>query len=93
MIKSFNCKEAKRLFEDLISTKIPVEIQRTCLRKLEYLHAASNINDLRVPPGNKLKKLNGKLKERFSIRVNDQWRICFIWNNGNAYRVEIIDYH
>ena len=73
--------------------KLPNEVQETGRRKLRMLNNSQNIMDLTIPPSNKLEKLKGKLKEYYSIRINDQWRIIFKWNNGNAFEVEIIDYH
>ena len=93
MIKSFNCKETEKIFHRIVSRKLPETIQKTAHRKLLMIDAATNLNDLRMPPSNHLEKLKGKRKEQYSIRVNDQWRICLNWENGNAYRVEIIDYH
>ena len=93
MIKSFKCKETEKLFKRRISRKFPKKIYRTALRKLEYLKASITLNDLRSPPGNHLEKLSGKRKSQHSIRINDQWRICFRWKDGDAYNVEITDYH
>jgi len=93
MIKSWASKEAQKVFEKTISTKLPGDIQQTALRKLRYLDAAEELKDLRVPPAKKLELLKGDRSGRHSIRINDQWRICFIWEGGNAYEVEIVDYH
>ncbi|PIZ71351.1 plasmid maintenance system killer family protein [Candidatus Peregrinibacteria bacterium CG_4_10_14_0_2_um_filter_43_11] len=93
MIRNFKCKETKHLFERNIPKKFPQYICRTVSRKLEYLNAAIEIGDLKSPPGNHLEKLSGKRKGQYSIRINDQWRICFLWKNGDAYGVEAIDYH
>lgn len=93
MIKSFKCKEAQRIFNRDSSLKLPSSIQRTAMRKLWMITAASSINDLRIPPANHLEKLKGRRKEQYSIRINDQWRICFKWHRQDAYEVEIIDYH
>lgn len=93
MIKSFKCKETRRIFDREYSKKFPHEIQRIGMRKLWMLDAAIGINDLRVPPSNHLEKLWGKRKGQHSIRINMQWRICFNWNDGNAFDVEITDYH
>jgi len=93
MIKSFNCKETRNLFNRIKSLKLPNDIQKTALRKLLILHAAEDIKDLRIPPSNHLERLKGKMKSKNSIRINDQWRIVFRWENGNAYEAEIIDYH
>lgn len=93
MIKSFNFQETERLFKRILSRKLPLLIQKTALRKLEMINAAISINDLRIPPSNHLKILKGNNQNIYSIRINDQWRICFKWNQNNAYDVEIIDYH
>ena len=93
MIKSFKCKETEKIFNREYSLKLPVDIQRTALRKLLMIHAAININDLRVPPANHLEQLKGGRRGQHSIRINEQWRICFKWAAGNAYELEIIDYH
>lgn len=91
MIMSFGDDETRKIFELLASRRLPPDIQRTALRKLTMIHAAVLITDLRIPPGNRLEKLQGT--DTYSIRINDQWRICFKWNNGNAYSVRITDYH
>ncbi|QQR54482.1 type II toxin-antitoxin system RelE/ParE family toxin [Candidatus Peregrinibacteria bacterium] len=93
MIQSFKDKEVEKIFERMGSKKIPQSIQRIALRKLVMIHAAVDINDLRVPPGNRLEKLKGERGDQHSIRINDQWRICFRWREGNAYDLEIVDYH
>ncbi|MBI4232207.1 type II toxin-antitoxin system RelE/ParE family toxin [Candidatus Peregrinibacteria bacterium] len=93
MIKTFKCKETEGIFERLASLKLPRDIQKAALRKLNIIHAAVSINDLRVPPGNRLEQLSGKRRGQYSIRVNEQWGICFKWEENNAYDVEIIDYH
>ena len=93
MIKSFKCKEAQKIFNREYSLKLPSLIQRTVMRKLWMVAAANSINDLRIPPANHLEKLRGKRKGQHSIRINDQWRICFKWHRQDAYEVEIIDYH
>lgn len=93
MIKDFLCKETEKIFNRTFSKRIPKRLHRTALRKLEYLDAAVNVNDLRVPPGNALEKLSGKRKYQYSIRINGQFRLCFEWKDGDAYNVEIIDYH
>ena len=95
MIKSFGNKLAKDLYEDKRGrtlTKFPPELLRAARRKLLYLHDADELVDLKVPPGNRLEALSGDLKGYYSIRINDQWRIIFIWNNG-VEEVEVIDYH
>ena len=93
MIRSFADKETERLFERQPSRKIPTQIQRMARRRLEVLDAAETLSDLRVPPSNHLEKLLGNRAGQHSIRINNQWRICFRWKEGNAYNVEIVDYH
>ena len=93
MIKSFGSKETEKIWEGIISTKLPYEIQHIGRRKLRMLNNSVSIIDLRIPPSNKLEKLLGNRKDYYSIRVNDQWRIIFKWNNGHSFEVEIIDYH
>ena len=93
MIKTFKCKNTEKLFNRQPGKKFPAAVKRVMLRKLIMLHAAIDVNDLRVPPGNRLKPLTGNRKGEWSIRVNDQWRVCFKWENGNAYGVKIEDYH
>ena len=92
MIKTFKDRNTGRLFEDRPVPRF-VNIERVARRKMLYLHRARDLNDLRVPPGNRLEALKGKRKGQYSIRINDQWRICFSWNGGHAYDVEIVDYH
>jgi len=93
MIKSFKSKETEKIFNREYSLKLPSAIQRTAQRKLWMLDAAQSINDLRVPPANHLEQLKGNKQGQHSIRINEQWRICFKWQQGDAYEVEIIDYH
>jgi len=93
MIKSFRCKETEKLFLRWQSIRFPPNVQRTALRKLLVLDAAEKLEDLRMPPGNRLEKLTGNRQGQYSIRINDQWRICFRWSEGDAYEVEIVDYH
>jgi proteic killer suppression protein len=93
MIQSFRCKETEKLFNREYSSKLPSSIQRVAFRKLRMLHRSSSVEDLRVPPGNRLEVLGGKRKGQRSIRINEQWRICFIWKQGDAFNVEIVDYH
>lgn len=93
MIKSFSCKESEKLFNGKLIKKLPKDIQCVALRKLKMLDAATLINTLKVPPGNRLEALKGSRKGQHSIRINDQWRICFVWSQGNAFEVEIVDYH
>lgn len=93
MIHSFKNKETEKIWNQVYISKIPKDVQRIGLRKLFLLHRSRNFADLKIPPGNKLEKLSGDRKEQYSIRINDQWRICFLWNNGNVSDVEIVDYH
>lgn len=93
MIKTFKCKETEKIFNRNFSRKFPQNIQRVALRKLRMLNRAEILNDLKVPPANRLEALRGNRKGQHSIRINDQWRICFKWNNGEANDVEIVDYH
>jgi proteic killer suppression protein len=92
MIRSFANPETEQLFQGQRPKKLPTQIHRIALRKLLVLDAAENLNDLRLPPGNRLEKLKGDRVGQHSIRINDQWRICFIWQEGNAHSVEITDY-
>ncbi len=93
MIRSFRCKETKALFDRSLVTKIPVEVQRAALRKLRMLHAAVNLLDLEIPPSNHLERLHGNREGEYSIRVNQQWRLCFRFEVSNVFDVEIVDYH
>lgn len=93
MIQSFRDTDAERLFARQRAKRIPSDLQRAALRKLRMLDAAETINDLRVPPGNRLERLKGDRAGRYSIRINDQWRICFTWRGTDAHDVEIVDYH
>ena len=93
MIRSFKCKEAEKVFNRSVSKKLPHAMQNVALRKLWLLDAATDISDLRVPPNNRLEGLKGKRKGQYSIRINQQWRVCFRWHAGNAHEVEIVDYH
>jgi len=93
VIKSFKCKETEKIFNRAYTKKFPANMQRSALRKLRMLNRAENLNDLNVPPGNRLKALKGKRKGQHSIRINDQWRICFSWQDKDALEVEITDYH
>jgi len=93
MIKSFRCKETKRIFSRRFSKKLPVSIQESSRQKLIILDSATTLNDLRIPPGNRLEELRDDRKGQHSIRINHQWRICFEWKNGDSYNVEIVDYH
>lgn len=93
MIRSFRSKETERIFQRLRSKKLPGDIQRIALRKLRMLHRARTLQDLRVPPANRLERLKGERAGLHGIRINDQWRISFRWQAGDAFDVEIIDYH
>ena len=93
MIRSFRCKETESLFNRTFSKKLPRGIQRVAFRKLRMLNRAISLEDLRVPPANRLEALHGDRAGRYSIRINDPWRICFEWRNGDAHSVEIVDYH
>ncbi len=93
MIRSFACRETEKLFNDESSRRLPAQIQRVARRKLLVLHQARSLNDLRVPSGNHLEALKDNRKGQHSIRVNDQWRICFRWQGEAALDVEIVDYH
>ncbi|CAN2040884.1 Toxin HigB-1 [Candidatus Magnetomoraceae bacterium gMMP-15] len=93
MIQTFKDKEAEKLFRRIRSKKLPAKLQRVALRKLRMLNRALNINDLRIPPANRLEILKGNRVGQHSIRINKQWRICFEWHNGDAFNVEIVDYH
>lgn len=93
MIKSFADPDTERLFRRERVRRFPAELLRPMLRKLVAVDAAERLDDLRVPPGNRLEKLRGDRAGQHSVRVNDQWRICFRWRDGDAYEVEIVDYH
>lgn len=93
MIKSFRDKDTERIWNRDPSKRLSAELQRTTLRKLVAIDGAEALQDLRIPPGNRLEKLSGGRHGQMSIRINDQWRICFIWKDGNAHEVEIVDYH
>ena len=93
MIVSFGDKETEKIWNGLFSRKFPREIQEVARRKLRMINSSINITDLRIPPANRLENLKGNLKEFHSIRINSQWRIIFRWENGNAFKVEIVDYH
>ena len=92
MIRSFRCRETEALFDDRPSRRFRT-IERVARRKLELLAGAGNLNDLRSPPGNRLEALRGGRAGQHSIRIDDQWRLCFRWHDGDAYDVEIVDYH
>ncbi|NCQ80867.1 MAG: type II toxin-antitoxin system RelE/ParE family toxin [Microcystis aeruginosa W13-15] len=93
MIESFNDKETEAIWNGKISKKIPKEIQRTARRKLIHIDSAKNLEDLKTPPGNRLHQLTGDRDGQHSISINLKYRICFIWRNGSAINVEIVDYH
>jgi len=93
MIESFADAETEKIFNGIVSRKLPPNIQKTARRKLIYLDDAEDLRDLLAPPGNRLEKLYGDRAGQHSIRINDQWRICFKWIDGNARDVEIDDYH
>lgn len=93
MIVSFGTKETEKVWNGERVRKWPLEIQSAGRRKLRMLNNSHNISDLRIPPSNRLEKLSGNMNNLYSIRINDQWRIIFVWEEGNAYEVEIIDYH
>jgi proteic killer suppression protein len=93
LINSFADKETEKIWEGEMSRVLPAEIQLVARRKLRMLNNAENINDLRIPPANRLKKLKGEFSNFYSIRINDQWRIIFNWESNNAENVEITDYH
>ncbi len=93
MIESFADEETEKIFQGRVSRKLPVTIQKVARRKLLYLDDADDLRDLLSPPGNQLELLKGRRAGQYSIRINDQWRICFTWEAGKAKRVEIVDYH
>lgn len=93
MIRSFGDKRTAQIWDEQYDKSVDRAVQRATLRKLEMLHAARDVEDLRVPPGDRLEQLKGDRVGQHSIRVNDQWRICFVWRDGAADRVELVDYH
>ena len=93
MIRGLRGRESERIFRREQARRLPPAVQRVALRKLLVLDAAESLEDLRLPPGNRLEKLSGDRQGQHSIRINDQWRICFIWKDGDAYAVEVTDYH
>ncbi len=93
MIKSFKSGEAQKIFNRGFSGKLPENIQRIVFRKLMMLNRSYVLTDLRIPPNNRLERLKGNRKDQYSIRVNDQWRICFVWKNNDVFDVDIVDYH
>ena len=93
MIRSFKCKETQRIFNNIFSRKLPHDIQRIAQRKLKLLNAAADLSFLSTPPSNRLEALKNDRAGQYSIRINDQWRICFKWQGADAFDVEIVDYH
>jgi proteic killer suppression protein len=93
MIKSIRESETEKIFRRERSRRLPQDIQQAAYRKLRYLNNAKNLDDLRIPPSNRLEKLKGDRAGQYSIRINDQWRICIVWESNDAYEVEIVDYH
>lgn len=93
MIKSFRDRETAKIFSRERSTRLPVDIQQVAYRKLRMLNNAQGLADLRIPLGNRLEKLSGDREGQYSIRINERWRICFDWRQGDAYLVEVVDYH
>ena len=93
MIRSFGSKDTERIWHEQYVKRFDQTVQRAALRKLEIIHAAKDIADLRIPPGNRLEQLSGGRRGQHSIRVNAQWRICFVWRDGGADNVELVDYY
>ena len=93
VIRTFKDKETQKIFNRQRSRKLPSDIQQVALRKLRMLNRAETIQDLRVPPANRLERLKGDREGQYSIRVNDRWRVCFDWKDGDALNVELVDYH
>ena len=93
MIRSFKSKETEKIWSGGFSRKLPSDIQKIMRRKLRMLNNSTELSDLQIPPSNNLESLKGDRKGQHSIKVNDQWRICFEWKNGDCYNVEIVDYH
>ena len=93
MIRSFGSKDTERIWHEEYVKRVDRTVQRATLRKLELIHAAKDVEDLRVPPGNGLERLVGDRRGQHSIRVNAQWRLCFVWRNGGAEDGELVDYH
>ena len=93
MIKTFKNKETEKIYCREGSDKIPTDTQQAALRKLRMIHNAKSLNDLTIPPANRLEKLKGNRQGQFSVRINAQWRVCFLWREGDAFEVEITDYH
>ncbi|MFC3654286.1 type II toxin-antitoxin system RelE/ParE family toxin [Xanthomonas hyacinthi] len=93
MIRNFVDKEAEKIWQGMPSRRLPADIRAVARRKLRMLNSAATLDDLRVPPANRLESLKGDRKGQYSIRINDQWRVCFQWKDGDALDVEIVDYH
>ncbi len=93
MIRNFNCEQTEIIWQGQVSRKLPSTIQVKARRKLRMLNNSRVLNDLRIPPANRLEKLKGNKSGQYSIRINEQWRICFAWDNGDALNLEIVDYH
>jgi proteic killer suppression protein len=93
MIKSFKCKETEKIYNRLFSQRLPHDIQKLAIKKLWMLDAVTRLEELKIPPSNHLESLKDDRKGQHSIRINQQWRICFNWHEGNSYNVEIVDYH
>jgi len=93
MLKSFKDRETEKVWHGTMSRRLPHDIQQTARRKLRVLNNVRSLDDLRAPPSNRLEALKGNRKGQHSIRINDQWRICFVWKDGDAHDVEIVDYH
>ena len=93
MIRNFADKEAEKIWDGTPSRRLPADLQSIARRKLRMLNNAENLNDLRVPPANRLEALKGDRRGQYSIRINDRWRICFRWADGDAHDVQIVDYH
>ena len=93
MIRSFGSRDTERIWHEQYVKRVDRTVQRPTLRKLELIHAAKDVEDLRIPPGNRLERLGGDRRGQHSIRVNAQWRLCFVWREGGADDVELVDYH
>ncbi|MCF2588518.1 type II toxin-antitoxin system RelE/ParE family toxin [Brevibacterium sp. UCMA 11752] len=93
MIRSFGSKDTERIWHEQYAKRVDRTVQRATLRKLELSHAAKDVEDLRVPPGNRLERLVGARRGQYSIRVNEQWRLCFVWREGGTDNVDLVDYH
>lgn len=93
MIRSFSCKETAKITQGRVSRRFPQQIQRRAKMRLDRLHAAASLEDLKVPPSHRLEALKGERAGQHSLRINNQWRLCFTWRNGHAFDVELVDYH